>query len=272
MAKKGLIADIAQLAPMAAETQKGRMALFNQTELANIPHTPENIDKAIQAVKFITEQTRSLITLTCQQRGMYLCWLKANYTQHGEWQQFCEEHFPEIPNRTRQYWMATYLTAIGEKKPRELPKYDPDELEDSELSDAVENLSTDKRDLAPRKALLDMLKKQEKQIAKGLKDMEALREQLQLTQSEAQAAQAGRFIPESVTAETDRIEHIRNEFGSFLNFWIQNFATDLDAMRLHKSLHAELQDVFSDFWTTQMLPHCESLQQATKGKSGKPAK
>lgn len=258
------ITDIALAADAA---QRGRMQLFSQTELAKIPHTAENIAKAVQAVKLLTSQTRSLLEMSTVQRGMYLCWLKANYTQHGEWETFCKEHFEDVPKRTRCYWMSAYLTAIGEKKPKELPAYDPADLESDELSDAVERLSTDKSDLAPRGALIEHIKKLQSQIDKGMEQRRADRERIEQMEAALHKAQQGACIPAHITDEATRVEHVRNSFWSFVTSWMSSLPTEDERLRLHLALYTELKEAMLNVWHEHLGPQIEAKK--AKGRKGK---
>jgi hypothetical protein len=253
------LATIAQVAQLAAAGQRGRMRLFNSTDLANIPYTPANIESAVQAVNYISEQTKAILEVSVVQRGMYLCWLKSNCGEHGEWEKFCAERFPEIPERSRRRWMASYLVACGQRKPKELPSYQADEFDDEDLSGAVENLSTDKADLAPRRALLDMLAKLKKQIDKGQEQSQAKDAKIAELEKANKNFQAGLTIPESVRDEADRITTIRAKFGEFIMLWCKNLPDDREALRLHRGLWQELCEQLEDLWENAMLPHGRKL-------------
>ena len=68
--------------------------------------------------------------------------------------------------------MLAYQIAIGEKKPlKELPA--PDELDDTEYSEAINSLEADKKDLAPRSALLAENKRLRQTVEKGTEQRQA---------------------------------------------------------------------------------------------------
>lgn len=265
--------SMTELASAAGQQYRSKMRLFSRTELANIPHTDENMARAIEEIRYICEQTKALLGMSAERRGMYLCWLKVDKTQHGEWQAFCEENFPHINMRSIQRWMAAYLQATGEKKPKSLPKYDEGDLEDAELAESVEQLSTDKQDLAPRRALVDLTKKQEKQLEKGKEQYEQLKaetaEKISRLQEELEAERSGQWIPPEAREEADRIECIRGHFGAFLMKWIQSLPDNTEALKLHRELHHGLCERLQEFWETQILPHGMKIKEAEDDSRGK---
>lgn len=260
--KTDLPTSMSDLAVVASNEARTMTRLFRSTELANIPHTPENIRHAVSEIRYISDQTQVMLNMSSVQRGMRLCWLKANYTQHGQWQEFCEEHFPEISNRSIQRWMAAYLTAVGEKKPRALPKYDEADLEDAELAEAIESLSTDKADLAPRKALMDHISKQEKSIEKGQKQLSERDETIADLQARLESLQAESekdFLPAGAVDEADKLLAIRGEFAGLFIKWANVLPDDLDLLRQHKEMLNGLPELCEAFYHDHIEPRAREL-------------
>ena len=257
---------MAALARIAYDQQQKGQRLFNRTDLANIPHTQANIDRAVSQIKFLSEQTRRLLEMSTVERGMYLCWLKSIYTEHGQWEAFCQEQFPDLHERSRQRYMAAYLQAIGEKKPKELPAYEPDELEDAELSREIEGLSTEKGKIAPRRALLDHIDKLVKASEKGQEQLRAAQERIENMEAANSKALKGRLIPKNIEDEHARIEHVRIWFQAFLNDWGNALPSDMDGLRLHKALHMELSERLSEVWEEPGTAHQRVMDAAINAR------
>lgn len=265
--KNQTVKGISDLAKVAAEAQQGRMKLFNSTDLAGIAHTPENIATAIHTVKTITAQARMLVEMATVQRGMYLCWLKSNYTRHGEWEKFCAEHFPDISKRTRQFWMASYLHATGEKKPKELPTYEPDEMEDRELASAIESLNSS-ADTAPRRALLEHLKKLQKQIETGRDAAQKKNDEIELLRQQLEAAVAGAScVPSSIKDAAQVADKIRDAYWKLVKDWQSAMPADDDGQRVHLSLFEELKDAMIRLWETNLGPQADANAKKAERKA-----
>ena len=254
-----------------AKDEKARQTakLFNLTELAKIHHTADNVAHAINVVKLATQQIRSLVEMAVVQRGMYLCWLKSEYTEHGDWEKFCAEHFPDIPKRTRCFWMAAYLQEVGEKKPKELPAYEPDEMEDQELADAIEDLSLDKKARMPRKAMIEIIDKQNANAKKGQQQLEEARTLLRKKEEEIDQLRQSAFIPAHIKDEAQRIEFLRNAFWAFVKTWIENLPVEEQLIRLHLSLFKELSQEMLEVWVNDLGPQIEAKQAKAEEKNKK---
>jgi hypothetical protein len=205
-------------------------------------------------VHYICAQTKSLLELSVAQRGMYMCWLKMNKTGHGEWEKFCEQHFPDIPNRTRQYWMAAYLFQVGEKRPKELPAYEPDELEDSELASAIENLTSDKLARMPRRAMLEHLDRMKKQLDKGREQLVAEQERAQRAEADSEKLRRNLLIPEDITDEDKRCERIEFKFWEFVRVWLENTPDDRERAKAHLALFGKIREHFMALWEDRIMP------------------
>jgi hypothetical protein len=248
--------------------------LFKSGELANMPHTQENVATVVHAINFATDQVRSLLAMTNVQRGMRFCWLKIKYGEHGQWQAFCQENFPEISQRSISGWMVDYLNATGEKPRKQLPKYDPDELEDAELVAAIESLDADKKERAPRRALLDHIEKLEKGRAKGAEQYEKLQADLAARDLELEKARQGFHIPDNITDEKTKVEFIRNQFYGWVKTWQTNLPVtdneeeDRKRLNLHFGLYTDLAQVMTTLWEDYIGPVLETKQAKVRKNKG----
>jgi hypothetical protein len=267
------IQNFADLAIRAAEVQKGRMKLFSTTELANYPATPERIMEAVNTIHYICAQTKSLLELSVGQRGMYMCWLKMNKTGHGEWEKFCAEHFPDIPKTSRCRWMSAYLTQTGEKRPKELPAYEPDELEDDELTGALENLTTDKVARMPRRAMLEHFERMKKQLDKGREQLVAEQERAQRAEADSERFRRGLLIPDDITEEEKRCERIEFKFWEFVRVWLENLPDDRERAKAHLALFGKVREHFMALWEDRLMPAIiTKVERAEAANSKKTAK
>lgn len=252
---KNAATDIMALAPVAAQAQIERLKLFTGTELADIPHTPENVAKAVHFVKAATAATRALLQASIVQRGMYLCWLKANYTQHGEWERFCGEQFPDVPKRSRQRWMAAYLDATGQKRWRELPAYSEDDLEDAEVAGAIEDLNAEPAARMPRRQLAELYEKVCGNLEKGRKQREQDRERIEALEAQVRDAQEGAScVPPHVRDAAQACEHLRSAFWRLVRDWIGALPEDEESLAVHLALHEEIKQHALTLWETHLGP------------------
>ena len=256
--KPASISDLARVADGAAA---GRMRLFKASELANIPDTPDNRRRAVEQIQTLTSQTRELLEWSVTRRGMFLCWLKNCLSGHGEWETFCRERLPEISDRTRRYWMAAYLQAVGEKPRRELPRYEPDEMEDAELAREVEQLSGDRKRTLPRRELMDLVDRMQAQIQKGQEQAEKRERAMARLEEQLEKLTAGDYIPETVKREADRCKHIQNRYYSFVRAWLENLPADETRLQHHRSLWQELAQHMAAMWENDLYPRFEELCQ-----------
>jgi hypothetical protein len=245
------------LAIAADAKQRTAMKLFNRTELAGIDHTPENIAQAVSVVNVVTDQLQAAIELSVVQRGMYLCWLKVNYAEHGEWEKFCSKNFPKLSERTRRYWMLAYQVAVGEKKPKELPRYEPGEMEDRELQAGAEDLTAKGREVAPRKALLDHIKKLEGNQQKGQEQLSNKDERIAELEKKLETLTTDAFIPADVKDEDNKCQLIKNAFWRFVVTWNSNIPSDPERLKSHMNLCRELEVEMTTLWDEHLFPAFE---------------
>lgn len=268
MAKQQAV-TMTDLVAAAEKVQRERGRLLSGTELAGIAHTAENEASAIEAVRFMNAETRRLLQMSMERRGMFLVWLKASRTAHGEWQAFCKQHFPEVPERTVRRWMATYLIATGQKAPRELPGPAGDDLDNDELVDALMDPASDADSRLPRASLIEQNRKLRDHLAKGQQQREADREALAALKAEVDRLTAGGAIPPEVAEEADRVGRIENEFWTFVTHWIANLPDTPDRLRLHMALHHRLVDEMADLWASRLGPQAEARVEKAAAKGRK---
>jgi hypothetical protein len=239
--------------------------LFPKSELAKIQHTPQNIAQAVAIVNVATDQTRTMLEMSQQQRGMYLCWLKVSCTEHGEWMKFCNANFPDIDQRNINRWMLAYQIAIGEKKPlRALPNQD--ELSDAEYAESIESMEADKKDLAPRSALLAENKKLRANQDKGVQQRQADQQAIEELKNQIEQMKADAFIPKDVKDEDAKCLHIKNAFWRFVTLWNSNLPDDEARLKSHFGLCRELEASMSTLWEEHLGPAFEQKQAKAKKK------
>lgn len=253
----------------ARDVDRKRRDLLRGTDLAKIAHTEANIGEAVRAVRALTEQSRALLQMTQQRRGMYLTWLKLACTQHGEWQAFCAAHFPAIPTRSLQRWMLAYRVAAGEAKNRELPApYDPEELDDPQLAEAVDDPDAPALSRAPRRKLLDEIDRRQAQIVKGRGQLAGARSEIEDLRARLAALEAGRFTPPEVADERELLEAVENAFYEFLKTWIWLMPADPALLQDHLALHTKLCARLAEAWAEELAPRIERKRSRSREGGG----
>jgi hypothetical protein len=252
---------------IADETQRRKAALLSGTELAKVPHTPENEDAARKRIDFLNDTISHMLRLGQQERGMYLLWFRNKYSEHGTWEKFCREFFPQLPQSTIRRCILAYRVAIGEKKPRELT-YGPADVEDAELAEAACDPDASKGDLAPRSILIEENRRLKDNKTKGAQQLADAQRQIEDLKKAMADLKANLFSPVEVRDEEQRLGMIRSKFGEFLIFWHANFSHNLEAMRMHKAFLGEATERLSGFWEEQMLPHCNEIEDAARAARG----
>jgi hypothetical protein len=164
--------------------------------------------------------------------------------------------------------MATYQISVGQKKPKELPHYEPDELDDPDFQQAVNSLTADKAALAPRRALIDHAAKLQKQIGKGMEQRKADQERIGNLQAALEKAVAGAAIPAHITEEAERVKFVRNAFWEFVKTWVISMPGNVEALKLHRALLSELQEEMNELWPGHLGPQAEAKVERARKERG----
>ncbi len=94
---------------------------------------------------------------------------------------------------------------------------------------------------------------------KALEDkVDKFREQIATGNEQLEMAKAGAAIPKHVKDEAQRIEFIRNQFWSFVKFWMSNLPDNANRLKLHKALFTELTDEMMELWADHIFPQAET--------------
>lgn len=249
-------AELTDIVLKAAAAERSGMKLLTGTELAAIPNTPENRVKAVESVRTLTEQTRSLLQMSAEKRGMYLVWLKTHHAAPKAWQAFCEQNLPDLPQRSIRRWMASYLVATGQKKPRELPApSEPEDIESDELIDAMMDPAASADEKRPRNELVCENAKLRGQVEKGRKQLADLRDRLQIYRE-------GDCVPARVKDTQSLIAATRVEFYRWLKGWEDGVRRGWGDYDQHRGLFAELEQVMLRAWEERIGPAVEEQMEA----------
>jgi hypothetical protein len=202
-------------------------------------------------------------TAFCRQMGQWFLALKQNVA-HGEWEAFCQRHFPDLPKSTRSYWMnkAKYYLQHGRDKSPTLGLLEvqgvgllDEDLDEDEVGDLkkpahrpreeleaelrrrnVQKAAWEKRDEAHQKEI-DGLRRQVERLEKA-RDPDAVPDMNPIREAMVRAVlSAGRAVVVLREAETeDLVTELREGAIASLNSRLSTAAQDA-ANEIYKVFH-----------------------------------
>ena len=142
--------------------------------------TPENVQSVVEKVAGGARFVGVIATDFVLWGGRALLWMR-RHVDHGDWLPFLQEHFPRLPPRTAQRWMAEakYCERHGRRKCATLSHFGDDDpaLDDPELDERLADPEAEVESYADLRRERDRLKKQKAAlINRDVQSQEALRE------------------------------------------------------------------------------------------------
>lgn len=108
-----------ELVKAGAETGNAALAEFLGRFDMAIEPTPENVRMVTEQIQVIDRMHAAMEEVTVIERGKRFLWLKAGL-KHGQFLDHLRTHFPSLPKRTIQWWMAEarYVMEHGVRQKR----------------------------------------------------------------------------------------------------------------------------------------------------------